>query len=69
LKAIETSIQRAITWIKKSGKRRTKWKDVCIIARLLIKILKKITKMQFVSKKILFLNTFTYQNVMSIYYG
>jgi hypothetical protein len=69
LKATETSIQKTISQIKKSRKGRKKWKGVCIIARLPIRIFKKIVKMQFASKIILFLNTFTHQNVISIYYG
>lgn len=54
LKATEISIQKASTWIKKSRKGRTKWKNVCIIARLPIRIFKKIMKMQFASKIIFF---------------
>jgi hypothetical protein len=43
--------------------------DVCIIARLSVRMFKTLVKTQFASRVILFQDTLEYQNVISICYG
>jgi hypothetical protein len=47
LKAIQTSLQKTITWIKKLGKGKQEWNDVYIIVRLPMRMFKTPTKTQF----------------------
>jgi hypothetical protein len=35
LKGVQSSLQKIITWLKKSRKGTQEWKDSCVIARLL----------------------------------
>jgi hypothetical protein len=46
LKNVQTSMQKIITWIKKSKKGKQKWKNFCIIVGLLTRMLKSHVKTQ-----------------------
>jgi RNase H-fold protein (predicted Holliday junction resolvase) len=69
LKAIQTSLQKTITWTKKLRKGKQEWKNVYIIVGLPTRMLKTPMKTQFASKVILLKKTLEYQNEISIYYG
>jgi len=69
LKVIQTSLQKNITWTKKSGKGKQECKYVCIIVRLLIRLFKTLMKTCFASKIILFQKILEYQNAIPICYA
>jgi hypothetical protein len=54
---------------KKISEGEAKWKDFCIIIRLLIRMFKILMNTKFVSYVILFPKKFQYQNAISICYG
>jgi hypothetical protein len=49
LKGFQTSLQKTITWTKKSKKRRQKWKVFSVIIGLLTRMFKTPMKMHFAS--------------------
>jgi hypothetical protein len=60
LKGVQTSLQKTITWTKKSRKKRQKWKVSCVIIGLLTRMFKTPMKMHFASRISLFKKTFKY---------
>jgi hypothetical protein len=67
LKEVQSLLQK--TLLEKNEKGRQKWKEPCIIVRLLANMLRIPIKIQFVSHVILFQETLEYYNVISICYG
>jgi hypothetical protein len=60
LKAIQSTLQKTITWIKKFGKGRSEWQRACLDARVSHQKLKTPMKTRFISKVILFQETLEY---------
>jgi len=68
-KSNSINMEKYYCLIKLYGKRKQKWKEFCIVARLPLKMLKTSVKTSFVSWIILFQETFETQDVISICYG
>jgi hypothetical protein len=69
LKATYSTLQKTITWTKKSRKGRSKWKKACFDARLSHQKLKTPMKIMFVNKMILFQETVEYWDAINFRFG
>jgi hypothetical protein len=68
LKAIRSTLQNTITWIKKFSKRCNKWHRACLDDGLAHQKLKTLVKIRFASKVILFQETLEYYNAINLCY-
>ena len=68
LKNAQSTLQKTITWTKKSGKGRHEWEKACIEAGLPSRRLKTPVKTRFASKVTLFQETLEYASAINICY-
>jgi hypothetical protein len=68
LKATQSALHKTITWMKKSGKGRSKWKQTCFNIGLSHQKLKTPVKTRFASEVILFQETLKYQDAINLCY-
>ncbi|KAJ7538060.1 hypothetical protein O6H91_11G033100 [Diphasiastrum complanatum] len=69
LKEAQTSLQKTITWTKKSGKGRQEWTKACIDSGLRPRKLKTPVKTRFASKVILFQETLEFREAIITCYS
>ena len=69
LKTAQATLQKIITWTKKSRKGGREWKEACIDAQLRPRKLKTLVKTRFASCVILFQETLEYRNAINMCYG
>jgi hypothetical protein len=69
VKDVQTSLQKVITWTKKSGKGRHEWEKACINSGMWHWKLKILVKSKFANKVIMFEKTFEFKQDSLLCYG